>query len=114
MSIYIVGSEVLYTAFEKNNSEFGFSLTSFRMARSLGMRYFVWIWMISVSPWNIGQFLEKAWWSTSQWKHLTSVLVCLSLLCPWLLHLAHFANVSQYLFTVCPYLRLSLQLIGLS
>ena len=36
--------EVFFTAFEKNKSEFGFSLISFRMACSPGMRSLVWIW----------------------------------------------------------------------
>ena len=84
------------------------------MACSLGMRSFVWIWTISVSLLNIGQFLEKAWWYSPQWPHLTSVLVHLSLLCPWQQHFAHVAIASQHLFTVCSYLRHVLELIGLS
>ena len=78
------------------------------MACNLGTRSFVWIWLISVSLSHIGQFLEKAWWFSPQWHHLTSVLVHLSLLCLWLLHLAHFAIASLHLFTVCPYSTLSL------
>ena len=55
----LVGLEIFFTAYEKINSGFGFSLRSFCMACSLGMRSFAWIWMISVSPLNIGHFLEK-------------------------------------------------------
>ena len=62
---YLVGLEVLFTAFEKINSGFEFSLRSFRMAYSLGRLPFVWIWMISVSLFNISQFLENALWSAS-------------------------------------------------
>ena len=95
------GLELFFIAFEKINSWFGFTLRSFRMACSMGMRCFVWIWTISVSILDIGQFLGSAWWSIPQWQHLTSVLVHLSLLCPWLLHLANVAIVSRQLFTVC-------------
>ena len=89
----VVGLEVFFTAFEKIISRFGFSLRSFRMSFSLVMRSFVWIWTISSSPLNIGQFFKNAWSSTPQWQHLTSVLVHLSLLRPWLLHLAQVAIV---------------------
>ena len=37
------------------------SLRSFRMACSLGMCSSVWIWMVSVSLLNFGQFLEKCY-----------------------------------------------------
>ena len=46
--------EVFFTAVEKNNSGFGFSLRSFCMAFSLGKRSFACIWVISVSLLNIG------------------------------------------------------------
>ena len=101
---------MFFTAFERINTEFGFSLS--RMACSPGMRSFVWIWTISVSILNVEQFLENVWWASPQWQHLTSVRVHLSLLCPWQLHLA--TIVSWNLFTMCPYLRHVLQLIGLS
>ena len=84
----VAGFKVFFTAFEKINSGFRFSLRSFRMVCRLGMRSFVLIWTIFF---NIGQFLENAWWSVPQWQHLTPVLVNLSLLCPWLPHLAHVA-----------------------
>ena len=54
------GLKVFFTAFEKTTSGFGFSLRSFRIACSLVMRFFVWIWTINVSLLNIGQFLENA------------------------------------------------------
>ena len=41
----------------------------------------------------------------SVWIQLTSELVHLSLLCPWLLHFALVATVLQHLFTLYPYLR---------
>ena len=110
----VVRLKVFFTAFVKINSGCGFILRSFRMDCCLGMRSFVWIWTIFVSHMNIGQFLENAWLLSPQWQHRTSVLVHLSLLCPWQLHFAHFAIVSWHLFTVCPYLRHVLQLIGLS
>ena len=80
----LVGLGVFFTAFEKITSGFGFSLRSFRSACNLGMRSFVWIWMISVSLSDIGQLFENALWSASQWQHLISVLVHLLVLCPWL------------------------------
>ena len=83
------------------------------MACRLGLRSFVWIWTISVSLLNIGQFLESDWWSSPRWQHLTSVLVHLSLLCPWQLQFARVIIVSRHLFIVCPCLHL-LQLCGLS
>ena len=84
------------------------------MGYSLSMCYFVWIWTISVSILNIGQFHENDWLSAPQWQDLTSVLVHLSLLCLPLLHLAHVTIVSWHIFTVCPYLKHVLQLFGLS
>ena len=63
----LVGFKVFFTAFEKINSGFGFSLKSFHIACSLDIRYFVWIWIFSVSLLNSGQFNEKAWWTASQW-----------------------------------------------
>ena len=59
--------EVFFTAFEKIISEFRFSLRSFRIACGLGMRSFIWIWVISISLLNFDQFRAKAWWSASQW-----------------------------------------------
>ena len=44
--------------FENINSRFGFGARSFRIACSLGIRYFAWIWTISVSLLNICHFLE--------------------------------------------------------
>ena len=57
----LLGLDAFFTAFEKINSGFGFSLRSFRMACSLGKRYFNWIWMISVFLLNIRQFCENVW-----------------------------------------------------
>ena len=91
----VVGLKVLVSAFMKINSGFGFNLRSFRMPCSLGMRYFVGIWLISVL--NIGQFHEKTWWSAPQWQHLISILGHLPLLFSWLLHLAYVAIVSWHL-----------------
>ena len=109
----MVELEALFTAYEKINSGFGFGLRSFRMACSLIMHSFVWIWKIYVTLLNIDQLLENARWSNPHWQHLTLVLY-LSLLCPLLLHLAQVSFVSRHLFTVCPYLSHVLQLIGLS
>ena len=53
--------EVFFTALEKINPRCGLILRSFRMACSLGMRSFVWVWTISVSVLNIEQFSENAW-----------------------------------------------------
>ena len=78
------------------------------------MRSFVWIRTISISFLNTRQFLENDWWSSQQWKHLTSLQVHLSLLCPWQLQRAHVPIVSWHLFAVCPHLKHVLQLIGLS
>ena len=109
----VVGLEVFFIAFEKTNSWFRFSLRSFRLACSLGLGSFFSFWMISVFLLQIGQLLENAWLSVLQWQNLISVLGYSSLLCPWLLHLAQVTYVSRHLFTVCPYLRQVLQLIGL-
>ena len=109
-----VGIEMFFTAFEKINLCFGFSLKSFRTACSLGMRSFVWISTISIYILNIRQLLENVRRCSPQWQHLISVLLHLSLLGPWQLHLANVANVSRHFFTVCPYLRHVLQLIDLS
>ena len=78
----------VFAAFEKINSGFGFSLRSICTACGLGMRSITWIWMNSVSLSNFEQFHEKACWSAAEWKHLTSEVVHLSLLCLWKLHLA--------------------------
>ena len=56
----LVGFNVFFTAFEKINLGFGFSLRSFLITCSLGMRSFVWFWMISVSIPSFGQFPERA------------------------------------------------------
>ena len=50
--IDVDGIGVFFTAFEKINSGFGFSLRSFCMECSLGVSFFVWILMISVSLLN--------------------------------------------------------------
>ena len=96
----IVRLEVFFTAFEKIISGIGFSLGSFCMACSLGIRSFVWIWTITVYFFNIRQFLENAWWFSPQWQHLTLVLGHFSLLCPWQLYFPHVAIVSWHIFTV--------------
>ena len=64
------------------------------MACILGMRSFALIWMISAFLLNYMQSFENAWGSSAQWQHLTSVLVHLSLLCLWKLHLEHVFIVS--------------------
>ena len=71
------------------------------MACGLSLRSLIWILIISVSFFfDFVQFHEEAWWSTSQWQHLTSILMHLTLFCLWLLHLAHVAIVSRHLFIV--------------
>ena len=57
--------EMDITAFEKINSGFELNMRNFLIACRLGMLYFGWIWNISVSLLNFGQFLEKAWWFAS-------------------------------------------------
>ena len=83
MDFEIVGLEVFFIAFEKINSGLRFSVRSFHMACSLGVRYFVWNWMISVSLLNFWLLLEKAWSTALQWYHFTSILVHLSLMSLW-------------------------------
>ena len=89
----LVGLEAFLTAFKKIKLGCWFILRSFRVACSLGMRSFVWIWRISVSLLNARQLLENAWLSAPQWQYMAAVPVHLSLLCPSLLHLAHVAIV---------------------
>ena len=56
----VVWLEVFFIAFEKNISGFEFTQRSVCIASSLGLRYFVWICLISVSLLNIGPFHENS------------------------------------------------------